>query len=100
MNTEIVESRAAERDHTTPSSPSASSLPETERVKNKFDICVEKLQMCGFGIDDDNLRDRLHVYAVASNGDVEEAVEMIEEDRRVSGRFDKIDSFDTYSTQF
>lgn len=71
-----------------PSAVSAISLPEAESSKNKFDICVEKLQMCGFGIDDDNLRDRLHVYAVAANGDVEEAVEMIEEDRRVSDRFE------------
>ncbi|KAK5102070.1 hypothetical protein LTS08_004530 [Lithohypha guttulata] len=65
-------------------SPSSRSLK-----KSKFDICVEKLQMCGFGIDDDNLKDRLHVYAVAANGDIEDAVEMIEEDRKVSaGRFD------------
>lgn len=83
-----------ERGHVVHRSSSSSSAispissPEAERVKNKFDLCVEKLQMCGFGIDDENLKDRLHVYAVAANGDVEEAVDMIEEDRRVSGRFE------------
>jgi len=63
---------------------SATMVPE----KNKFDACVEQLKMCGFGCDDNNLRDRLHVYAVAADGDVTEAVEMIEEDRRLSRSFD------------
>lgn len=62
---------------------SGTSLEEDNKP-DKFDLCVEKLKMCGFGINDDNLKDRLHVYAVAANGDVEEAVEMIEEDRRCS----------------
>lgn len=62
---------------------SATIVPE----KNKFDACVEQLKMCGFGCDDNNLRDRLHVYAVAADGDVTEAVEMIEEDRRLSRSF-------------
>lgn len=62
----------------------ATIVPE----KNKFDVCVEQLKMCGFGCDDSNLRDRLHVYAVAADGDVTEAVEMIEEDRRLSHSFD------------
>ncbi len=54
-------------------------------MKNK--VCIEKLQRCRFGIDDENLKDRLHVYAVDANGNVEEAVEVVEEDRRVSGSF-------------
>ena len=72
--------------------PSTTSQANTHATvvpeKNKFDSCVEHLKMCGFGCDDDNLRDRLHVYAVAANGDVTEAVEMIEEDRRLSRSFD------------
>lgn len=69
-----------------PTFPSPASVTSG---KSKFDSCVEQLQMCGFGIDDDNLKDRLHVYAVAADGNVEDAVEMIEEDRRLSAeRFD------------
>ena len=66
------------------------STPRTgsPKLKNKYDACVEKLQMCGFGVDDDNLKNRLHVYAIAADGDIEEAVEMIEEDRKCSNRFD------------
>lgn len=60
----------------------SSTSVEVDNQKSKYEICVEKLKMCGFGIDDENLKDRLHVYAVAADGDVEEAVEMIEEDRR------------------
>lgn len=63
-----------------------------EPVKDKIDECVEQLEMCGFGVDDDNLKNRLHVYAVAADGDVTEAVEMIEQDRRMTapGRFDGV----------
>lgn len=63
---------------------------QIEPVKDKIDECVEQLKMCGFGVDDDNLKNRLHVYAVAADGDVTEAVEMIEQDRRMTapGRFD------------
>lgn len=54
---------------------------------DKIDACVEQLKMCGFGIDDENLKDRLFVYAVAADGNVHEAVDMIEEDRRLSRSF-------------
>ncbi|KAK5948902.1 hypothetical protein OHC33_009988 [Knufia fluminis] len=67
--------------------PTTTTIPYVPE-KNKYDTCVEQLKMCGFGCDDDNLRDRLHVYAVAADGDVTEAVEMIEEDRRLSRSFD------------
>ena len=74
--------------HSVPNIPgSFSTLPArpTQPLHdNKHDKCVEQLKMCGFGLDDDILKDRLHVYAVAANGDVQEAVEMIEEDRRMS----------------
>lgn len=70
--------------------PPSSEPMQIEPVKDKIDECVEQLKMCGFGIDDDNLKNRLHVYAVAADGDVTEAVEMIEQDRRMTapGRFD------------
>lgn len=60
-----------------------------EPVTDKIDECVEQLKMCGFGVGDDNLKNRLHVYAVAADGDVTEAVEMIEQDRMMTapGRF-------------
>lgn len=63
---------------------------QIEPMKDKIDECVDQLKMCGFGIDDENLKNRLHVYAVAADGDVTEAVEMIEQDRRMTapGRFD------------
>ncbi|KAJ9650869.1 hypothetical protein H2198_009839 [Neophaeococcomyces mojaviensis] len=63
-----------------------SAPPAPPLSKHKFDQCVEQLQTLGFGINDKALGDRLHVYAVAADGDVNEAVEMIEEDRRCSER--------------
>lgn len=57
---------------------------QIESMVDKIDECVEQLKMCGFGTDDENLKNRLHVYAVAADGDVTEAVEMIEQDRQMS----------------
>lgn len=70
--------------------PPPAQCMQTEPIRDKVDECVEQLKMCGFGIDDDNLKNRLHVYAVAADGDVMEAVDMIEQDRKMTapGRFD------------
>jgi len=46
--------------------------------------CVAHLQSMGYGASDVNERERLHVYASAAGGDVLEAVDMIEEERRAA----------------
>ncbi|KIW89372.1 uncharacterized protein Z519_10226 [Cladophialophora bantiana CBS 173.52] len=53
------------------------------------DECVKTLKDMGFGRDDPNELARLNVYAAAAGGDVEAAIELLEDDReaaRVLGR--------------
>jgi len=54
--------------------------------KDKIDECVDQLKSLGFGTNDKELANRLHVYALVADGDVTEAVELIEEDRTCSER--------------
>lgn len=60
--------------------------PAQTQPKDKIDECVDQLKMLGFGMNDKELASRLHVYALVADGDVTEAVELIEEDRTCSKR--------------
>ncbi len=51
---------------------------------SKVDDCVKTLQQMGYGMYDLNEAARLSMYASAAAGDVMEAVDMIEEDRKVA----------------
>lgn len=51
---------------------------------SKVDDCVRTLRQMGYGMYDVNQAARLNVYASAVAGDVMEAVDMIEEDRKVA----------------
>lgn len=60
------------------------SMPTVGIAKqSKINDCVRQLRDMGFGKDDENEASRLSVYAAATGGDIFEAVEMIEEDRKV-----------------
>ncbi|PGH18652.1 hypothetical protein AJ80_04399 [Polytolypa hystricis UAMH7299] len=50
---------------------------------NNVDRCVQHLKSLGFGDAADQDVSRLRIYAEAANGDLEEAIEMIEEERKV-----------------
>lgn len=82
---------AAQTDFTTHTMPAGSMEPtmyDSDKARNeKLDLCISQLRDFGYGCADPNLADRLIVYAVASDGDVLEAVDMIEEDRRLSCNF-------------
>jgi hypothetical protein len=55
----------------------------------KVDDCVRTLRMMGYGEHDINERARLVVYAGATGGDLLEAVDMIEEERKVAAAMDQ-----------
>jgi hypothetical protein len=44
--------------------------------------CVELLKSLGFGTEEDGGMERLSVYAVAADGDLETALEIISEEKR------------------
>ncbi|EHY58667.1 hypothetical protein HRR83_007389 [Exophiala dermatitidis] len=48
------------------------------------DQCTKTLKAMGYGLGDDNEMSRLNMYASATAGDVEAAIEMIEEDREAA----------------
>ena len=50
--------------------------------QSKINECMRQLKDMGFGKEDENEASRLSVYAAATGGDIFEAVEMIEEDRK------------------
>lgn len=54
-----------------------------DRSKNKIDACVEHLKALGFHNDGEDGEQRLTVYACAVEGDLGDAIEMIEEERKV-----------------
>lgn len=59
------------------------SMPSVGIAKqSKINECVQQLTDMGFGHRDTNEASRLSVYAAATGGDIFEAVEMIEEDRK------------------
>jgi hypothetical protein len=55
--------------------------------QSKINDCIRQLRIMGFGNDDENEASRLSVYAGATGGDIFEAVEMIEEDRKAGSSF-------------
>jgi hypothetical protein len=55
--------------------------------QSKINDCIQQLKDMGFGKEDANEASRLTVYASASGGDIFDAVEMIEEDRKVAASF-------------
>ena len=72
-------SQRTTRDSTAPASdaPGAGSDPNS-----KIDACIEHLQALGFQHDDDQGEQRLRVYACAVDGNLGDAIEMIEEERK------------------
>jgi len=51
-------------------------------LKKNIEVCVSHLKALGFGDKSDRDGTRLRVYAEASNGNLEDAIEMIEEERK------------------
>ncbi|KAL2441817.1 hypothetical protein ABEF95_016613 [Exophiala dermatitidis] len=60
----------------------ASAVPPTSTLA--VDHCTKTLKAMGYGLGDDNEMSRLNMYASATAGDVEAAIEMIEEDREAA----------------
>jgi hypothetical protein len=64
------------------------SVPSVGIAKqSRINECIQQLKDMGFGKEDANEASRLTVYAGASGGDIFEAVEMIEEDRKAADSF-------------
>ena len=53
----------------------------TRNPKDKIDVCIDRLKEMGYGQRDAVEMERLRVFAVAADGDVEEAVTVLEEER-------------------
>ncbi|KAL4980670.1 hypothetical protein BDW66DRAFT_124505 [Aspergillus desertorum] len=75
------------------SAPEAeSNAQESRRASRKeqkwraLDECVSALADMGFGDEERGGRQRLEIYAAAANGDLVEAIEMIEEERKAYGQ--------------
>ncbi|KAJ5174830.1 uncharacterized protein N7482_000707 [Penicillium canariense] len=68
--------------------PAASGPPDASVKAKESDIdrCVSSLMDMGYGTADDGGRSRMAVYAAASNGSLYDAIEMIEEERKVYAR--------------
>ena len=58
------------------------SLHDDSRSISAIQSCVESLKKLGFGSQDEGGVSRLVVYAQAAEGDLEEAMDLIEDDRR------------------
>ena len=65
-------------------SPARHSTTELPPPRSKVDECVAQLRGMGFGASDPHEASRLNVYAGAAAGDVLQALDMIEEDRKAS----------------
>ncbi|KAL9625561.1 MAG: hypothetical protein Q9160_000274 [Pyrenula sp. 1 TL-2023] len=63
---------------------SQASHPIQAAQKDKYDHCVDRLKEMGYGMMDPVVHDRLRLFAVASEGNVEGAVDMLEEEREAS----------------
>ncbi|EEQ85725.2 uncharacterized protein BDCG_08994 [Blastomyces dermatitidis ER-3] len=57
-------------------------MQERNRLTNDIDRCVAHLGLLGYGYDSSLPSHNLHVYAEAANGNLEDAIEMIEEERK------------------
>lgn len=55
---------------------------------SSVDECVKILKTMGYGTSDPNEMERLNIYAGAAAGNIEEAIEMIEEDRAAVGELE------------
>lgn len=58
--------------------------PQVAPQKDKFETCVDLMSEMGYGIWDPMEKDRLRLFAVAADGNVEAAVDMLEEEREAS----------------
>lgn len=58
--------------------------PQPPSGSSTVDECIKSLKSMGFGCDDPNEMSRLNVYAGAAAGNIEDAIEMIEEDREAA----------------
>lgn len=65
----------------TPTTRPALKVDTTARPKSKNERCVEHLKQLGFGGKEDGGLERLALYAEVAGGNLEEAIEMIEEER-------------------
>ncbi|RVX75393.1 hypothetical protein B0A52_00746 [Exophiala mesophila] len=72
------------------SPPSAATVIET---------CVQMLKDMGYGKSDANELARLNVYAGAAAGNVEDAIEMIEEDREAMRHYAEVEDLDDFRSQ-
>lgn len=52
--------------------------------KDKYDICAERMKEMGYGVRDSAEKERLRVFAVAADGSVEAAIDILEEERQAS----------------
>ncbi|KLJ08499.1 hypothetical protein EMPG_16042 [Blastomyces silverae] len=57
-------------------------MQEHHRPANDIDRCIAHLGLLGYGYDSSLPSHNLHIYAEAANGDLEDAIEMIEEERK------------------
>ncbi|PGH02911.1 hypothetical protein GX51_04367 [Blastomyces parvus] len=57
-------------------------MQEHRRPANDIDRCIAHLGLLGYGYDSSLPSHNLHIYAEAANGNLEDAIEMIEEERK------------------
>ncbi|OJD26019.1 hypothetical protein ACJ73_02601 [Blastomyces percursus] len=57
-------------------------MHEHNRLANDIDRCIAHLGLLGYGYDSSLPSHNLHIYAEAANGNLEDAIEMIEEERK------------------
>lgn len=69
--------------------PSASQEPEGLNT-SEIEACVSSLIDMGYGTAEEGGRSRMAVYAAASNGSLLDAIEMIEEERKVYAKHDQV----------
>lgn len=69
--------------------PTANNEPEDLNT-SEIEACVSALVDMGFGTAEEGGRSRMGVYAAASNGILLDAIEMIEEERKVYAKHDQI----------
>ncbi len=59
--------------------------PEQQEPQNEIDMCVAQLAEMGFGDDGNDGVSGLRFVAEATNGDIDKAIEMMEEQRSLLG---------------
>lgn len=53
-----------------------------QQKRRAIDECINALSQMGYGNEEDGGRQRLEIYAAAAKGELVEAIEMIEEERK------------------